>query len=117
MCGIAGYTGPSVPGKIEAMALAMVHRGPDGDGFFHTDGVHLGMRRLSIVDLATGQQPKFSPDGHVAVVFNGEIYNHVELRRDLEARGHRFASESSDTEVIVFLYEEYGLAGLDRIIG
>lgn len=106
-----------MPGQIEAMALAMAHRGPDGEGFFHADGVHLGMRRLSIVDLATGQQPKLSPDGQVAVVFNGEVYNHVELRRDLEARGHRFASESSDTEVIVFLYEEYGLAGIDRIIG
>jgi asparagine synthase (glutamine-hydrolysing) len=117
MCGIAGYTGPAVPGRIEAMALAMAHRGPDGDGFFDADGVHLGMRRLSIVDLATGQQPKLSPDGQVVVVFNGEIYNHVELRRDLEARGHRFVSESSDTEVIVFLYEEYGLAGVDRIIG
>lgn len=99
------------------MTRAMSHRGPDGEGFLHADGVHLGMRRLSIVDLATGQQPKLSPDGQVAVVFNGEIYNHVELRRDLEARGHRFASEASDTEVIVYLYEEHGLAGIDHIIG
>src|SRR5438132_14231723 len=103
MCGMAAYTGPLAPGRIEAMASAMVHRGPDDDGFFDADEIHLGMRRLSIVDLTTGQQPKISADGQIAVVFNGEIYNHVELRRELEARGRRFSSESSDTEVIVVL--------------
>lgn len=117
MCGIAGYTGPLRPGRIEAMAAAMVHRGPDDDGFFESAQVHLGMRRLSIVDLATGKQPKFSADGSIAVVFNGEIYNYVELRRDLEAKGYRFASQSSDSEVIVVLYQEYGLAFVDHMIG
>ena len=117
MCGIAGYSGPRLVGRMEAMTQAMVHRGPDDDGFFDGEGVHLGMRRLSIVDLATGKQPKRSEDGTVSVVFNGEIYNHVELRQELEAKGYHFASHSSDTEVIVVLYQEYGLAFVDRMIG
>ena len=117
MCGIAGYTGPYRPARLEAMAAAMVHRGPDDDGFFESTNVHLAMRRLAIVDLATGKQPKISHDGLVAVVFNGEIYNYVELRSELEGKGHQFSSHSSDTEVIVELYEEYGLAFIDRMIG
>ena len=117
MCGIAGYTGSAVPGQIETMVAAMVHRGPDDDGFFEAPSVHLGMRRLSIVDLATGKQPKVSADGTIAVVFNGEIYNCVELRQELEASGHHFTSHSSDTEVIVELYRAHGLAFVDRMIG
>lgn len=117
MCGIAGYTGARLAGRLETMTAAMVHRGPDDDGFFDDERVHLGMRRLSIVDLATGKQPKRSADGLISVVFNGEIYNHVELREELEARGYRFSSHSSDTEVIVVLYQEYGLAFVDRMIG
>ena len=117
MCGIAGYTGLRLPGRIEAMTAAMRHRGPDDDGFFEAEGIHLGMRRLSIVDLSTGKQPKLSRDGNVAVVFNGEIYNHVELRLELEAAGYAFSSHSSDTEVIVVMYQHYGLAFVERMIG
>jgi asparagine synthase (glutamine-hydrolysing) len=117
MCGIAGYTGPLVPGKLEAMLGALVHRGPDDEGFFHDERVHMGMRRLSIVDLATGRQPKASHDGRVVVVFNGEIYNHVELRAELESRGCRFESEHSDTETIVHAWLEYGVDMLERFVG
>src|ERR1700739_4127400 len=101
MCGIAGYTGPLMAGRLEAMIAALVHRGPDEEGIFHDERVHLGMRRLSIVDLATGRQPKASHDGRVVVVFNGEIYNHVELRAELESRGCRFGGEHSAPETIV----------------
>jgi asparagine synthase (glutamine-hydrolysing) len=117
MCGIAGYTGPLVPGKLEAMLGALVHRGPDDEGSFHDERVHMGMRRLSIVDLATGRQPKASHDGLVVVVFNGEIYNHVELRAELESRGCRFESEHSDTETIVHAWLEYGVDMLERFVG
>ncbi len=111
MCGIAGFLNhddlPADRELLVAMTRTLVHRGPDGEGF-HLDGpVGLGHRRLSIVDLATGDQPMTSPDGRAWVVFNGEIYNFVELRRDLEARGHRFSTHS-DTETILHLYEEHG---------
>jgi asparagine synthase (glutamine-hydrolysing) len=85
----------------------MVHRGPDDEGVYLGDGVGLGMRRLSIIDVDTGQQPVSNEDRTVWVVFNGEIYNYRELRHDLESRGHRFRT-SSDTETIVHLYEELG---------
>jgi asparagine synthase (glutamine-hydrolysing) len=116
MCGIAGYIGPRAAGRLEAMVAGMVHRGPDDDGFFEDDRVHLGMRRLSIVDLEHGQQPKASADGQVLVMCNGEIYNHVELRAELEAEGVRFES-TSDTEVILRGYLRWGLGVLDRLIG
>src|SRR4051812_37608764 len=116
MCGIAGYVGPRVAGRLEAMVAGMVHRGPDDDGFFEDDRVHLGMRRLSIVDLAHGEQPKTSADGRVVVLFNGEIYNHVELRAELAAAGAVFATRS-DTEVIVEGYLRWGVGMLDRMIG
>jgi asparagine synthase (glutamine-hydrolysing) len=117
MCGIAGYTGRRIAGKIEAMTAMMIHRGPDDEGFYDDGLVHFGMRRLSIVDLATGQQPKYGVDRSVAVVFNGEIYNHVELRTGLEVRGYRFDSHSSDTEVIAFLYQEHGIEFTEKMIG
>jgi len=85
----------------------MVHRGPDSEGLFVTNGAALGMRRLAIIDLVTGEQPAFNEDKTVAVILNGEIYNYRELRRDLEKRGHSFRS-ASDTEVLPHLYEEYG---------
>ncbi len=119
MCGIAGYVNldPSRPAELEivrAMTRAIVHRGPDDEGF-HVDGaVALGMRRLSIIDLETGHQPISNEDGTVWVVFNGEIYNYLELRDELEARGHRFKT-SSDTEVLVHLYEELGDAFVTRV--
>jgi asparagine synthase (glutamine-hydrolysing) len=121
MCGIFGLFGSdreqAVPACVlEDMARAIVHRGPDGGGF-HTDGaLGIGMRRLSIIDLRTGDQPLANEDGTVWVVFNGEIYNYRELRGELAARGHRFAT-ASDTEVIVHLYEDLGEACVERLRG
>lgn len=108
MCGICGFTGVKNDGLLKAMTASLAHRGPDEDGFFSDeDRVSLGMRRLKVIDLATGSQPIFNEDRTVAVVFNGEIYNFRELRAELEARGHRFAT-ATDTEVLVHLYEERG---------
>ena len=112
MCGICGVlsldeTGPDV-GLVREMAGSLVHRGPDGDGFYADSAIAIGHRRLSIIDLATGDQPIFNEDRSVAIVFNGEIYNYRELREDLIKKGHRFRT-SGDTEVIVHLYEEKGI--------
>jgi asparagine synthase (glutamine-hydrolysing) len=111
MCGIAGIVNLDERAvrreEIEAMCSAIVHRGPDDEGFFIRDGVALGMRRLSIIDLAMGHQPICNEDRSVWVVFNGEIYNFPALRQRLEQSGHRF-STNTDTEVIVHLYEEHG---------
>ncbi len=110
MCGIAGIldlgAGPGTLGAARAMAGALVHRGPDEDGFYRGEGVALGVRRLSIIDLQTGSQPLANEDQTVWAVMNGEIYNYVELRRDLERR-HTFRTQG-DTEVLVHLYEEHG---------
>src|SRR6059058_6104987 len=116
MCGIAGFAGWPLGAEeagrtVRAMCDAIVHRGPDDSGYFVAPEVALGMRRLSIIDVAGGQQPIGNEDGSVQIVFNGEIYNHHDVRRDLVARGHRFRT-SSDTEVIVHGYEEYG----DRVV-
>lgn len=110
MCGIVGFVGAGNPAILERMADAIRHRGPDGAGYLVDPGraVHLGHRRLAILDIAGGVQPMHNEDDTVAVVFNGEIYNHVELRRELIAAGHRFASDHSDTEVLVHGYEEWG---------
>jgi asparagine synthase (glutamine-hydrolysing) len=89
------------------MCDAIAHRGPDSDGFFVADDIAMGMRRLSIIDVGGGRQPIFNEDGSVVVVFNGEIYNHRALRKQMEARGHTFRTHS-DTEVLVHLYEEFG---------
>jgi asparagine synthase (glutamine-hydrolysing) len=112
MCGIAGILEFERDAKADAGALAemcrvMAHRGPDDDGFYSEGGVGIGMRRLSIVDLATGHQPLSNEDGSLWIVFNGEIYNHLSLREQLIARGHAYRTQS-DTETIVHLYEEYG---------
>jgi asparagine synthase (glutamine-hydrolysing) len=120
MCGIAGiYRNESVPVDREAlvrMTRMLVHRGPDEEGFYQADGIGLGHRRLSIIDLSTGQQPLCNEDGTVWTSFNGEIFNYIELRADLEKRGHRFKTHS-DTETIVHLYEEYGLDFVDHLNG
>ena len=113
MCGIVGFYGTSGPEDAAAALLrrmcgTIAHRGPDDQGAYVGDGVGLGHRRLSIIDLSTNAaQPMTTADGHTRIVFNGEIFNHVELREWLAGRGHRFAT-SSDTEVILHLYEEMG---------
>ncbi|MDD2805448.1 MAG: asparagine synthase (glutamine-hydrolyzing) [Elusimicrobiales bacterium] len=108
MCGICGFAGVDNDGLLRAMAASLEHRGPDEDGFFSEgEAVSLGMRRLRVIDLATGSQPVYNEDKTVCVVFNGEIYNFRELRRDLEAAGHKFGT-NTDTEVLVHLYEEHG---------
>jgi asparagine synthase (glutamine-hydrolysing) len=117
MCGIAGFTGASNPSLLKLMTSTLTHRGPDSAGFWEGRGVSLGMRRLAIIDIATGEQPIFNEDGTIAVVFNGEIYNHVELRKDLVGCGHRFATDHSDTEILVHLYEEHGLDFLRHLNG
>jgi asparagine synthase (glutamine-hydrolysing) len=98
------------------MTLAVRHRGPDGQGFHVGPGIGLGFRRLAIVDLRTGDQPIGNEDGTILVICNGEIYNHVELRAELEARGHRFRTRS-DVEVIVHLYEDLGLEAVSPLRG
>src|SRR5512141_682401 len=112
MVGICGMFYPDRQSRAQRQTLAamnqeIVHRGPDDDGFFVEENVGLAMRRLSIIDIATGHQPLANENQNVWIVYNGEIYNHLELRADLEARGHRYRTKS-DTETIVHLYEEYG---------
>jgi asparagine synthase (glutamine-hydrolysing) len=127
MCGIAGFAeknrwtaGPAAveddAALLRAMCAAIRHRGPDDEGIRVMPGAALGMRRLSIIDLATGHQPMHNEDSTVWVVFNGEIYNYAELRADLLSRGHRFYT-ASDTETIVHAYEEWGEDAFRRLRG
>ena len=117
MCGIAGIVG-GAPGRdtLDAMLATLEHRGPDDRGAFAGDGVALGMTRLSIIDLVTGQQPMASDDGAVRIVFNGEIYNFRAVRAELQARGHRFRTQS-DTEVILRAWEADGERCVERLRG
>lgn len=112
MCGICGVLELDSAVRVERSVLQAMnerihHRGPDDEGYFTSGNVGLAMRRLSIIDVATGRQPISNEDGSVTIVFNGEIYNYLELRSRLQSRGHQFATHS-DTETIVHLYEEYG---------
>ncbi len=107
MCGIFGYAGFEEEGLLKRMAARLVHRGPDGDGFFREGSFAMGMRRLSIIDLDGGWQPISNEDGSVVVCFNGEIYNYVELVAELREKGHSFKTRS-DTETIVHAYEQWG---------
>ena len=121
MCGITGIfhfdrEAPVDEAVLTAMRETMVHRGPDGAGNWLGGHVGLGHRRLSIVDVAAGQQPMSNEDGTVWVTFNGEIYNHQELRSWLISRGHTFRTHS-DTEALVHLYEEEGEEGVQRLKG
>ena len=118
MCGICGFVGVEEEGLLDRMTAALVHRGPDGEGFFHDleSRVGLGHRRLSIIDVAGGAQPIFNEDESVLIICNGEIYNHEALREDLIARGHRFRT-GSDNEVVLHLYEDEGLECLTRLNG
>ncbi len=121
MCGIYGSFDRAgrdlAAATLQAMGTALHHRGPDDQGLWSAPGVALGNRRLSVIDLAGGHQPFVSEDGRIALVQNGEIYNHVELRRELQREGVRFASDHSDTEVLLRLYEREGLAFLPRLNG
>ncbi|MCA1578474.1 MAG: asparagine synthase (glutamine-hydrolyzing) [Acidobacteria bacterium] len=124
MCGITGWANldshaPPPDGArdlLHAMCERMVHRGPDSEGLFVTTGTALGMRRLAIIDLVTGEQPAHNEDRSISVILNGEIYNYRELRTVLEKRGHSFRS-ASDTEVLPHLYEEYGDAMVGELNG
>ncbi len=107
MCGIAGFTGKKNEQLIQQMSTDMKHRGPDGDGFYIDEHVSLLNRRLAIIDRAGGDQPIYNEDKTIAVVYNGEIYNYLELRDTLKKAGHVFKTKS-DTEVIVHGYEEWG---------
>ncbi len=119
MCGIAGrlnWNAPIDPSQLAAMIGRLHHRGPDGHGFYNKGPIGLAHARLSIIDLSSGDQPMCSEDGTVWVVFNGEIFNYLELRVDLLRRGHRFSTQS-DTEVLVHLYEDHGDALVDHLNG
>jgi asparagine synthase (glutamine-hydrolysing) len=121
MCGIcgavsAGSTPPAEERVLRQMCQVIAHRGPDDEGFFQDSQAALGMRRLSIIDLATGDQPVTNEDQTVWLVFNGELYNYRELHAELSGRGHRFATQS-DTEVIVHAYEQYGAGCVERFNG
>ena len=119
MCGIAGFTHRdcrSDPGRIREAAASILHRGPDQQGVFESDVVSLAATRLKIIDLESGNQPIASEDADTVIVFNGEIYNHAELRRELERLGHRFRS-LSDTEVILAAFLEWDLECFARLRG
>ena len=123
MCGIAGFiesearfNGEEARALVHRMCQVIRHRGPNDEGVLVEPGIGLGMRRLSIIDVAAGHQPIDNEDGSVSIVFNGEIYNFKELRRELGAAGHRFTT-NTDTEVIVHAYEQWGHAAFARLRG
>jgi len=121
MCGICGRLNfsqaqPVSEADIRRMCAVIRHRGPDDEGIYVNRNVGIGMRRLSIIDLAAGQQPIPNEDGTVWIVFNGEIYNYREIRHELEQKGHRFKT-NSDTETILHAYEEYGEACPEKLNG
>ena len=120
MCGITGYINaggqPVDRELLERMNCAIIHRGPDEDGFYINGNVGMAMRRLAIIDLAGGQQPMHNEDRSKWIVFNGEIYNYQEIRADLDRRGHKFYT-NSDTEAIVHLYDEFGIDCLKLLRG
>src|SRR5579864_1862056 len=111
MCGIAGIViadGSSAEARgIRGMTDIIAHRGPDANGFYSNDGVALGHRRLSIIDLATGDQPMTNEDGSLWITYNGEIFNHADIRPELERAGHHYKSRS-DTETVLHAYEQFG---------
>ena len=119
MCGIAGFVGAGTLHDLQRMVERLHYRGPDARGFWHDEQrqVFLGHSRLAIIDLTHGAQPMWTADGGLGVVFNGEIYNHFELRAELERRGHVFRSQRSDTEVLLHGYREWGARLPERLNG
>src|SRR5215471_11632724 len=122
MCGITGWvkldknTSPNSEAILHSMCERIVHRGPDSEGLWVDDRVALGMRRLSIIDLKTGDQPVFNEDLSIVAMQNGELYNYREVRSDLEKRGHKFTTQT-DTEIIPHLYDEYGDGFVEHLNG
>ena len=119
MCGITGFVGAGDRDDLVAMTTSLAHRGPDGDGYLVDieNATYLGHRRLAILDIAGGSQPMFNEDRTIAVIYNGEIYNHVDLRAELQRKGHIFKSDHSDTEILVHGYEEWGTRLPERLNG
>jgi asparagine synthase (glutamine-hydrolysing) len=119
MCGIAGFTGPFDQSTLRTMAHSVAHRGPDQEGFYYCSetGTHLAHRRLSILDIEGGAQPMWSADGKIGIVFNGEIYNHLDLRKFLVGKGHSFRSDHSDTESLIYAYREWGPEFVSKLNG
>ena len=119
MCGICGFIGNGSEADLERMTAALAHRGPDEQGLWSDpeNGVFLGHRRLAIVDIPGGRQPMWTADGRLAVIFNGEIYNHMALRSELIRSGHRFVSDHSDTEVLLHGYRQWGIDLPQRLNG
>lgn len=116
MCGIAGFYGFENHELIKKISSQLSHRGPDGEGIYRDNKATLLNRRLAIIDLKSGNQPIYNEDGSLVVVYNGEIYNYLELRGDLENLGHIFKT-NSDTEIIVHAYEEWQEKCFDRLNG
>jgi asparagine synthase (glutamine-hydrolysing) len=110
MCGITGFVGFGTPADLQRMTAQLTHRGPDAQGLWHDakKAVYLGHRRLSILDIEGGKQPLWTADGTLGVIFNGEIYNHLELRQTLEKQGYQFTTHHSDTEILLHGYRAWG---------
>jgi asparagine synthase (glutamine-hydrolysing) len=120
LCGIAGFTHSNrvaAAGRIQSAVATLIHRGPNQQGVFETEAVSLGAARLKIIDIAGGDQPIVSEDRDTVIVFNGEIYNHLELRRELEQRGYRFRSPHSDTETVLNAFLEWDTECFARLRG
>ncbi|MBF0612969.1 MAG: asparagine synthase (glutamine-hydrolyzing) [Magnetococcales bacterium] len=117
MCGISGYSGSPIAGRLQAMNDALRHRGPDGEGYYQDpkQAMNLAHRRLAIIDVAAGQQPMANETGDLWLVFNGEIYNYLELRQNLHS--HHHVQTHSDSEILLHLYEDHGSAMLQRLNG
>jgi len=118
MCGICGFTGRLATSEeiLKKMQNKIIHRGPDSGGQYIDNGMSMGFRRLSIIDLEGGHQPIYNETGDMIITFNGEIYNHHALREDLIQKGHLFTTDA-DTEVLLHGYEEYGEALLQKLRG
>src|SRR3989339_986347 len=116
MCGIAGFYGFSDEKLIKNISEQLKHRGPDGEGYYRGENITLLNRRLAIIDVKGGDQPIFNEDKSIVVVYNGEIYNYLELQQELVKRGHKFSTKS-DTEVIIHGYEEWGNESFAKLNG